>query len=251
MINAKEYTSENGEMPIVVISDGNTYCHGVLVDASAVVSPASCVADFAESFDKGEVYVDFYVDGFRPFMGKSDSTEKSLVSSINLHPDFDSNTLDNNIALVTFDASAAQKPANMVTSDFSINGGVFTAYSRFVGSPPKLESSMHSLDFKDSSEGKGPAGTFSLDVRDGNPGHFSSVFDQYGFFVGFTFNQSSYESGLAHVLNISKYGEFIEYTIANPGSGKPSGKPSESGTVGKGTLESMQTEESTVKETEF
>jgi hypothetical protein len=244
MINAKEYTSENGEMPMVLISDGNTYCHGVLVDASAVVSPASCVADFAESIDKGGVYVDIYSDEIRPFKGNIESTEMSSVSSINLHPDFDSNTLDHNIALVTLNASAAQEPVNMVTSDFSIDGEEFTAYSRFVEVPAALSPDMHYLDFLGrSSIGKSPAGTFSLVVEDGNPGQFSSVFDQKGLFVGFTFYQSSYESGLAYVLNVFEYVEFIREKIANPGSGSgkaaASGKASESGAGEIESAESM------------
>jgi hypothetical protein len=220
MLGGRAYSPASGEMPMVLISDGTSYCHGVLVADAAVVSPASCVEGFSVAVEKG-ASVDVYVDVSRISKERVDSSEVSAVSSINIHPSYNSSTFDHNIAVLMLGKSVVQAPATMPSSSPDIDGATLDAYSFFEGKPASFAGAMVNQVFLGKAAGeKDPAGSFPIVISESEaPGQYSTVFDPKGVFVGFTFSQTVVAS-VDLVLNVFSYSEFIQETIADPGASK-------------------------------
>jgi secreted trypsin-like serine protease len=109
---------EDGDTAVVALmAGGKVYCTGVLISANVVATAAHCVAPTPPE----QIYF-----GVRPNSKKGTFID---VSDSKLHPDFDEDTLTNDIAVVGLARKAPVAPMELLTSPFD---------STFKGLPIRL-----------------------------------------------------------------------------------------------------------------
>ena len=83
---------------VAIIANGHLRCGGVIISSSHILTAAHCLL--------GESIPDIFVVAGEHDTTKYDGTEQFIgVSSINIHPGFDPNMLENNIAIITLTGS--------------------------------------------------------------------------------------------------------------------------------------------------
>ena len=230
--------AKTNESPVVLIGSSGSYCQGVLVSDSLVVSEAACVAKFEPSLIKGiSVPVHIDVQNISSKAASVISSETSPIASISKHSGFNAETLENNIAAVFLAKPVVQAPASLPSASPEVNDIGFAAYSFFVSSPAVLSDTMVAESFF----GKAMDGVTSVfvlsdDKATSTPGHHAAVFDQKGTFVGFTYYDARSAPGITPVLNIFDFQEQLMEWIKTA-QGFSGTQKTQSGCTQSGSLE--------------
>ncbi len=86
-----------------LLVNGSPICTGTLIEKRKVLIAAHCLEDL-----RGNVAFGFGPDGFNP-------TETIPVSSARMHPEYDTNTIQNDIGYVTLSRDASAQPMEVLT----------------------------------------------------------------------------------------------------------------------------------------
>jgi len=201
---------------VLIASDKGEYCVGVLVTEQYIMAPANCV----ESFEPNSTSV--YMSVTDASLLQSDEIDR--VDSIVFHEDYDSKTLQNNLAMIRkVQRTTRSTPATLSVdpNDYAVSS-IQKAWS-FVtgGSDPALSDSLYVMDLAvQKASGSGFYTVAALKAE--NPGHFAVLYNPDGVVVGFSYFDPSIttESNSVAVLQVSEYQEWLRSFLSANGGGK-------------------------------